>query len=94
MKNDTTITMDTRMEELLDARKALDLIARLGAQETIQKALEAEKAAFLERHADLRLEDGHQRIVGNGFQDPRTVMTGAGPLELEKPRVRDRRTLQ
>lgn len=90
MKNDTTITMDTRMEELLDARKALDLIARLGAQEMLQRALEAERAAFLERHADLRLEDGHQRIVGNGFHEPRTVLTGAGPLELKKPRVRDK----
>jgi transposase-like protein len=90
MKNDTTITMDTRMEELLDARKALDLIARLGAQEMLQKALEVERAAFLERHADLRLEDGHQRIVGNGFHEPRTVLTGAGPLELKKPRVRDK----
>jgi len=90
MKNDTTITTDTRMEELLDARKALDLIARLGAQEMLQKALEAERAAFLERHADLRLEDGHQRIVGNGFHESRTVLTGAGPLELKKPRVRDK----
>lgn len=90
MKDDTTITMDARMEELLDARKALDLIARLGAQEMLRKALEAERAAFLERHADLRLEDGHQRIVGNGFHEPRTVLTGAGPLELKKPRVRDK----
>lgn len=90
MKNDTTITTDTLMEELLTARKAMDQIARLGAQQMLQKALEAEREAFLERHADLLLESGHQRVVGNGYHETRTVLTGAGALELKKPRVRDK----
>jgi len=90
MTNDTTITTETRMEELLTARKAIDLLARLGAQEMLQKALEAERAAFLERHADLRLESGHQRVVGHGYHEPRTILTGAGPLEVKKPRVKDK----
>jgi len=90
MTNDTTVTPETRMEELLTARKALDLLARLGAQDMLQKALEAERAAFLERHAELRLDDGRQRVVGNGFHERRAVLTGAGPLEVKKPRVKDR----
>lgn len=28
--------------------------------------------------------------MGNGFHEPRSVLTGAGPLELKKPRVRDK----
>ncbi len=90
MKNDTTITTESLMEELLTARNTMDQLARLGAQQMLQKALDVEREAFLERHADLRLDGGHQRVVGNGFHEPRTILTGAGPLELKKPRVRDK----
>ncbi len=56
MKNDTTITTEPLMEELLTARNAMDQLARLGAQQMLQKALEVEREAFLERHANLRAE--------------------------------------
>ena len=55
MKNDTT-TAEPLMEELLIARNAMDQLARLGAQQMLQKALEVEREAFLERYTDLRLD--------------------------------------
>ena len=90
MKNDTSSTSEPLMEELLSARDAMDQLARLGAQQMLQRALEVERQAFLERHADFRLDDGQRRVVGNRFHEPRTILTGAGPMKLKKPRVRDK----
>jgi transposase-like protein len=76
----------------LDAgsREALDEIVHRGAQEMLQTALEAEVNEFVGRHEHLQDERGSRRIVRNGRQEPRGVETGAGILEIERPRVRDR----
>ncbi len=36
-------------------------------------------------------EDGHRLVVRNGHAEPRSLVTGAGPLEVRAPRVNDRR---
>jgi transposase-like protein len=54
-------------------------------------ALEAERDAYLAAFADERGEDRHRLVVGNGRARPRTIVTGAGPIEVEAPRVNDRR---
>lgn len=54
-------------------------------------ALEAEVDAFLAQHGQVRDEQGRRRVVRNGHLPERTVLTGAGPLEVRQPRVRDRR---
>jgi hypothetical protein len=38
-------------------------VLRNGAKALLAKAVEAEVADFLARHADLKTEDGHQRVV-------------------------------
>ncbi len=50
MKNHTTTTAEPLMEELLTARNAMDQLARLGAQQMLQKALEIEREVLGERH--------------------------------------------
>ena len=35
--------------------------------------------------------DGHRLVVGNGHARPRVIATGAGQIEVEAPRVNDRR---
>ncbi len=70
---------------------ALDEICRLGARRMLAAALEAERDAYLASLADEVDGDGHRLVVGNGRARPRVVVTGAGPIEVEAPRVNDKR---
>ena len=65
-------------------------ILRSGARALLAQAVEAEVADFLGKHADLKTEDGHQRVVRHGHLPEREVMTGIGPVAVRQPRVRDR----
>ena len=65
-------------------------ILRAGAKRLIEQAVEAEFAAFLTSHGDLKLPDGRQRVVRHGHDPVRPIQTGIGPVEVEKPKARDR----
>jgi putative transposase len=65
-------------------------VLRNGARALLAKAVEAEVADFLGQHADLKTQDGHQRVVRHGHLPEREVMTGIGPVAVRQPRVRDR----
>jgi putative transposase len=65
-------------------------ILRQGARSLLAQAVEAEVADFLGKHADLKTEDGRQRVVRHGHLPERAVMTGIGPVPVRQPRVRDR----
>ena len=65
-------------------------ILRHGARALLSQAVEAEVADFLGKLADLKTEDGHQRVVRHGHLPEREVMTGIGPVAVRQPRVRDR----
>jgi transposase-like protein len=54
-------------------------------------ALRAEVDEYLAQHADERDEGGRAVVVRNGVAEPRKVTTGAGELEIQAPRVHDRR---
>jgi hypothetical protein len=47
-------------------------------------------AGFLAKHADLKTETGHQRVVRHGHLPECEIMTGIGPVAVRQPRVRDR----
>ena len=63
---------------------------RSGARALLTQAVEAEVAEFLGKHADLKTQSGHQRVVRHGHLPEREVMTGIGPVAVRQPRVRDR----
>jgi putative transposase len=65
-------------------------ILRSGARRLIAQAVEAEFDAFVASHAALKLPDGRQRVVRHGHDPVRTIQTGIGPVEVEKPKARDR----
>lgn len=65
-------------------------VLRDGARALLAKAVEAEVAGFLDKHADLKTEDGRSRVVRHGYLPEREVMTGIGPIAVRQPRVRDR----
>src|SRR5262249_43907250 len=65
-------------------------ILRQGARTLLAQAVEAEVVDFLARHADLKTEDGRQRVVRHGHLPEREVLTGIGSVAVRQPRVRDR----
>jgi transposase-like protein len=69
----------------------LDEIAREGARRMLMAALQAESADYVERHRDARDEQGHALVVRNGRASTRKVTLGSGTVELQAPRVNDRR---
>jgi putative transposase len=75
--------------EQFEGRELLDVVVRRGAQQILQQAIEAEVQEFLQQHQERRGADGHRLVVRNGHQAARTVVTGAGVLEVRQPRVRD-----
>lgn len=86
-----------RLVEKADAREegsgeqSLDELAREGARRMLVQALEAEVATYLERHAEERDGRGHALVVRNGHARQRKVTLGAGTIEIQAPRVNDRR---
>jgi len=69
---------------------ALTELLREGAQRMLASAIEAEVNSFLERFADHKTVDGHQRVVRNGRLPGRCIQTGVGAVEVSVPRIRDR----
>jgi len=72
-------------------QSTLDEIARQGAREIICHALRLEVAEYIEEHRELVDEQGHRWVVRNGNAKPRRIATGAGQIEIQAPRVNDRR---
>jgi hypothetical protein len=56
----------------------------------LTQAIEAEVEAFLAAHGDLVDGRGRRRLVRNGHAPERHIQTGIGPIEVRRPRVRDR----
>jgi putative transposase len=69
----------------------LDAIVAAGARRMLATALEAEVEAYVCGLVDELGDDGHRLVRRNGHAEPRTIATGAGPLEVRAPRVDDRR---
>lgn len=69
----------------------LDELCRVAAQQMLATALLAERQAYLDTHADSVGDDGKRLVVANGYAVEREVVTGAGPVTVEAPRVNDRR---
>ena len=69
----------------------LDEIARQGAQRMLMTALKWEADSYVERHRGERDEQGHALVVRKGRASTRKVTLGSGTVELQAPRVSDRR---
>jgi len=69
----------------------LDALVREGARRMLLAALKVEVDDYIAEHADHRDAAGHALVVRNGVAEPRTVTTAAGELEIQAPRVHDRR---
>ena len=80
-------------DEQARAELALDLdeLLREGARRMLAAALEAEVDAYIAACAEARDERGHRLVRRNGHAPARQLATGAGQVEVTRPRVDDRR---
>jgi putative transposase len=69
---------------------SLDDLIRRGARQVIQQAIEAELAQLLEQYENVKTLHGQRAVVRNGYLPEREVLTGAGPVAVRVPKVRDR----
>jgi putative transposase len=81
----------TEQDEQDELKLDLDALVREGARRMLVAALKAEIDEYLAQHAGERDEAGRALVVRNGVAEPRTVTTAAGELEVQAPRVHDRR---
>lgn len=68
----------------------LDDLVRRGARQVIQQAIETELAELLVSCVNVRTLQGKQAVVRNGYLPQRELLTGAGPIAVKVPKVRDR----
>ena len=69
----------------------LDEIVRLGAKKMLMEALFAEVEEVINKHKDEVDENGNRLVVRNGKAKSRTVTLGSGAVEIEAPRINDKR---
>lgn len=72
-----------------ESRSPLDEIVREGARRMLQAAIDTEVEDFLAIHSHRVDGQGRRYVVRNGHLPSREILTGAGPLEVQQPRVRD-----
>lgn len=75
----------------LSSHDVLTEVLRQGAKELLAEAIEAEVAEWIHQRLDRQDEHGHRQVVRNGYKPLRKIETGIGPVEVEQPRVHDRR---
>jgi transposase-like protein len=88
-----TVVADSadRDESAVTTSSLIDEIVREGARRMLAEALRAEVDAYVAQFADDRDENGHRRVVRNGYHEPREVLTSAGSVPVAVPRVNDKR---
>src|SRR3974390_2513684 len=65
-------------------------LAREGARRILAQVLIAEADAFVALWKDVKLPDGRDGVVRPGHGPHRAIQTGIGPVEVRRPKVRDR----
>jgi putative transposase len=75
----------------VSSRDVLSEVLRQGAQRMLAEAVQAEVDEWIDAHRHVVDERGRQQVVRNGSLPKRSILTGLGELEVEQPRVHDRR---
>lgn len=90
MKKHNLISWPMPAEDQEAPRSVLEELARTGARQMLQRAIELEVAEYLAQHQGQRDEQGRQEVVRNGHLPPRQLVSGIGSLQVQQPRVRHR----
>ena len=84
-------TIDRFVVPVLHSRDVMTEILRTGAQKMLAQMIQQEVDGWLAERANLQDEEGRRQVVCNGFLPKRKIATGVGQVEVQQPRVRDRR---
>jgi putative transposase len=84
-------TIDRFIAPVPQSRDVMTEILRAGAQKMLAQMIQQEVDDWLAERANLQDEQGRRQVVRNGFLPKREIVTGVGPIEVQQPRVRDRR---
>lgn len=79
-----------RVEKPEAVQDPLTELLQTGAQQLIQKAVEAEWAELLAQYAGVTDAQGRAAVVRNGHLPEREIVTGIGPVKVKMPKVRSR----
>src|SRR3954452_2509398 len=82
---------EIRIVPLAPGQDLLTDLLRDGARRLLAQAIEAEVASWIDDHAHLVDDQGRRQVVRNGHLPERAIQTGIGAVEVQQPRVRDRR---
>jgi putative transposase len=78
-------------QQIIEEGSALEGLLQEGARRMLMQAVEAEVEAYIEKHAEIRDQNGHRVVVRNGHLPERELVTGIGPVPIKQPRVHDGR---
>lgn len=84
MSNDKVVSLHAPAKDVLG-----ELLSN-GARQLLAQAVQTELNELLDTHKDLKLDDGRQAVVKNGYLPERTIQTGLGDIPVKVPKVRDR----
>src|SRR4051794_33041518 len=84
-------TTEIRIVPLAPSQDVLTDLLRDGARRLLAQAIEAEVASWIDDHSHLVDDRGRRQVVRNGHLPGRAIQTGIGAVEVQQPRVRDRR---
>jgi putative transposase len=84
-------TTEIRIVPLPTGQDVLTDLLRDGARRLLAQAIEAEVAAWIDDHSHIVDDQGRRQVVRNGHLPERAIQTGIGAVEVQQPRVRDRR---
>jgi len=87
MKDCNPKEVSTPVQQFIDP---LTELLRNGARDLIRQAVEAELNTMLSEHEHLKLTDGRQALVRNGYLPERRIQTGIGDVAIKVPKIRDR----
>jgi putative transposase len=87
-------TTEIRNLPLPASQDVLTRLLRDGARKMLAQAIDAEVTAWIAERSHLKDEAGHRQVVRNGYLPQRAIQTSIGPVEVQQPRVRDRRAAE
>ena len=85
-------TIDRFVLPVPQSRDVMTEILRAGAQKMLTQMIQQEVDDWLAERASLQDQQGRRQVVRNGFLPRRKIATGVGQVEVQQPRVRDRRS--
>jgi transposase-like protein len=75
----------------ISARSALEEVLREGAKKLLQEAIENEVIEYVQKFQEIKDEMNKRLVTRNGHLPARDILTGLGPINIQQPRIRDKR---